>query len=631
MRRASIFPALALALARSLAAPHAAAAGSAPSARAQQLYDSALRRIAVGSHEQRQFARAELEEASRQAPERTDVALVLGQLYLEADLLRNAREVAERATALDAAPAEAWLLAGRVWRRYWLLSSDESQRDRAIVCFARGTRREPGRSANWLELVPLLVDAGELEAAHSAAVIAARTAPGEPQAQLMLAALAQGTGDLETAARLFRAVLPRLPARQRERYEDVAPLLPPWIAEGLEDMEPVARARFAERFWEEADPDPVSELNEARLEFWARVTQACALYGTSRPGEWDVRAQYYVRFGRPEFVELNPIHKPERLHNGDWVAWTYPGLGMRLWMGSGSRYFGFGERISGWPTWAQASPDSLERRGELDALNRGWAVFHRLPPGVEPLEARLALAQFRSGDVASVLAQAEAPGGIEDRLTVEWAVLDSSFATVMRERRGMSPSACRAEEARSASFTSALPPGRYRVGVQVSDAFGRRGVVRRELIVAPPSTALAVSDLVVTCSPPAQSVSAASGVRLEPETGLFPAGGDQLNAYFEIYHLDVDAGGRARFVYDCEVRPQVQDRRGWLSRIVSPREAAPPIAVSRSETTYGELRRQFLSVPVGPLPAGRYEVEVVVRDLANDAAAKTIARFERRE
>jgi len=44
-----------------------------------------------------------------------------------------------------------------------------------------------------------------------------------------------------------------------------------------------------------------------------------------------------------------------------------------------------------------------------------------------------------------------------------------------RGTNAMSASTCRAEEARSASFTAALPPGPYWVGVQVSDTLGHRG------------------------------------------------------------------------------------------------------------------------------------------------------------
>jgi len=81
-----------------------------------------------------------------------------------------------------------------------------------------------------------------------------------------------------------------------------------------------ARMQFIDRFWADTDPDPVSPENEAKLEYFTRVTQALNLYGTSRLGEWDMRAQYYVRFGRPKWEELNPIRKPDWLHHGDWLA-----------------------------------------------------------------------------------------------------------------------------------------------------------------------------------------------------------------------------------------------------------------------------------------------------------------------
>ena len=73
-------------------------------------------------------------------------------------------------------------------------------------------------------------------------------------------------------------------------------------------MDAAKRERFVQRFWAETDPDPITVENEAQLEFWARVTQAISLYGTTRAQGWDMRAQFYVRFGRPAYEALNPIH-----------------------------------------------------------------------------------------------------------------------------------------------------------------------------------------------------------------------------------------------------------------------------------------------------------------------------------
>src|SRR5262245_11211751 len=171
--------------------------------RAEKLFASARRRIAVGSHEQRQFAITELEEAEQLDPGRIEIALTLGEMYFEADLLLRARQLAARLTSRDSANAGGWLLAGRVWRRYWLTEANETARDRAIRCFSLAARTSPRDPTGWLMLVPLLVDADELDAAVGVAAFAARAAPGDPEPQVQMAALAQRTGDLETAQRLF--------------------------------------------------------------------------------------------------------------------------------------------------------------------------------------------------------------------------------------------------------------------------------------------------------------------------------------------------------------------------------------------------------------------------------------------
>ena len=621
-------PVLVLAMSGTLAAPRGA--GSASRAeRAAALFASASRRLAIGTHEQRQFALIELQDAARLDPTRTDIGLALCRVYLEADFLTLARRLARRTTVRDSGNAAAWLLEGQVWRRYWLATIDATARDRAIVCLERSGRLAPNDPKAWALLAPLLVDANELEAAYAVAARAARAAPADAQAQVQLAAAAERLGDLATAERLFHAGIAGLPADLRERYDDVGPLLPPRPMEQYASLDPQERQGYVERFWAEADPDPVSVENEAQLEYWARVTQAVSLYGTSMPGQWDARAQYYVRYGPPAVEEINPITKPDDVRDGDWLAWTYPDFGLRVWMGSPSTFNGFMQPISSRAMLARAAPESLARHDELCALYQGWAVLHRLPPGIEPLETRLALAQFRSGDRPSLLAQAEAPGGPGDSLTVAWVVLDGMSTPVARDQRPMGASACRPVDARAGSYARVLSPGRYAVGVQVSDAFGRRGIIRRNLVATRAPDRLALSDLVVTCGAPAQSVTPGSGVRLEPETGLFPVAGEQVYAYLEIYHLAQSPRGDAQFEYNCSVRPVRRDARGWLSRLFAAREAPPRMQVSRIETTRGAMRRQFLSLPVSSLPGGTYELSVLVRDVANGDTASAVATFER--
>jgi len=597
--------------------------------RAVELYASALRRLAVGSHEQRQFARTELEDAAKLDPANHDITLALGNVYLEFDMLQRALDVADRVAAADSANARARLLQGRVWRRHWLLEADDRIRDRAIVCFAHGARAAPGEYECWAALVPLLVDADELEPAKSAAAFAVRAAPARPEVLVLLASVAQRTGDVASADKLFHTAIPRLPALLRRRYTDLSPLLPPGMVEPYAAMPAVARGHYEQEFWRAADPDPVTEENEARLEFWARVTQAEMLYGEAqRPGEWDLRAQYYVRYGKPEAVVVNPINIGHPAEPGDALGWLYPSLGMAVGMSSTNAVFGFSAPVSSDQAWAQPYRDSLENREDVDAVQHGWAVFHRLPPGVEVLDARLAVAHFESERGPSVLAEAEAGGGPGSHITAEWTILDSTLTPLLREETSMAPSACLPEAARSAGFTKALPPGRYRVCVHATDEDGRLGVLRRDVFVPGSVAGLALSDLVVTCSAPELSIVPGSGVRLEPATGLCPANEGRLNAYFEIYGLSPNEAGDSRFEYDCVVRSVAVDRRGWLSRLFSP-TAGPAIEMSRRETTHGAMRRQFLTVPVEGLPAGRYEIDVRVRDLLTGAESNVTAQFVR--
>lgn len=622
---------VALALSLLLQCPPEPRADDGNARRASELMASARARIARGGHEQRQFARTELQQAARLDPTRSDIALALGELCLESNQLSEALKIAQRLTASDSANSGGWLLTGRVWRRYWLTSVDTIARNRAVVCLARSCRLAPSEPHAWLLLAPILIDMKDLSAAYDVAVCAARAAPRSADALVMLAAAAQAIGDLENADRLFQFAVPRLPPRMREHFSDISPLLPPSVQVDYVALNEAERDRYVERFWAESDPDPVSPENEARLEYWARVTQATALFGTSIPGEWDMRAQYYVRFGPPKFEEINSVvFKPDALHHGDWLAWWYPELGLRVWMGSESIYHGYSEPMSTGALWAQAWPESLARRAELMSLFGGYVVLRRLPPGMTPLETRLALARFPLEAATNVLAHAEARGGPADDLSVAWVVHDSAGTAVLRDGGSMSASACNAAEAKAASLSATLQPGRYRIGVQVSDTHGGRGIVRRELVTSRASDGLALSDVVVTCGSPA-TLASASGVRLEPETGLFPAEGSQLNAYFEIYHLSPSGGGESEFEWDCSVRPVQARARGWLRWLVAPRTPpAPPIHVSRSGTTRGSLRRQFLSIPAEALPDGSYELVVQVRDVGSGAIASTVTPFERR-
>ena len=594
---------------------------------ARSLHRDALRRLALGTSEQRQFARVQLESAHRLLPGDPTIALTLGRVYLDSDMIRQARILANELAARDPGSASAHFLEGETWRRDWLATCDLESRDRAIASLARGLTLEPRDFLHGQMLVPLLEDAEERGGALQVAELAARAGASRPEAWLLLAYAAQYAGDVTLADRMFAKALPALPAALRARYEDLSPLFVYGAAQAYRGLPVAQRAERNRRFWIGLDPDPVSPENEAQLEFWARLTHALLVYGVDDLGELDARAQLYVRFGPPPLVERNSLLNPQSTTFGTWQSWTYPELGMRAWLNAANP---FGHYRARYGTFVYAYPESLARRPEFRGLQGGWAVFRKLPPGVEPLPARCAVARFEGRDSRSLLAQVEAAAAPGARLHAEWAVLDTAFAAVARAETELRPSACDATEARTASTTTALPPGRYTLAVRAEDGDGRRAVLTREVVMAGPPRGLELSDLVVVCGRPELSVQPGSGLRLEPSTGLLPLAGDQLNAYCEIYHLAPDASGEASYEYVCTVRSNAPDKRSWVGKILLPRVVTPPIEVSRRETTRGDMRRQYFTVPIQPLPPGPYRIEVKVRDLASGAEAVAQAEFERR-
>ena len=606
----------------------ASTTASSQAERARGLYQRAVGRLASRSHEERQTGLLELEEARHLDPASPEYAIALGRAYLDADMLRSARQEAESVLAQDPKNDDAEHLLGLTWRRNWLLDPDSLARDCAILHLARALRGASADGSRWIPLVPLLVEAGRIESARDAATLALRAAPTSFEALLLMAYTSQRTGELAEADRLFTEALARAPGDVRKCFENLEPLIPAWAVEAYREMNRRERAALAVKFWREADPDPVTVENEAKLEFLARATHAYFLYYVPERGTWDTRGDLYVRYGPPASMDRNLI----TIYGaaiGNLLAWTYPELGMRIWMEAVNPLVGYQMPFSRRSYPALPFRDSLSRREDLFAVQDGWAVFPKLPPKVRPLELRCALARFEGESCRRLLAQAESPGSPDDSLWATWAVFDTAHAEVARASRSMSVSACWPGEAQAASFASDLPPGPYRVGIDVTDSQGRRGVFRKDITIPGSGDGLSLSDVVVTCGRPQASVLPGRALRLEPDPGLRPARREVLTAYFEIYHLRPDLHGAARIEYACSVRSAAKDRRSWFERTFAP--LPPAIAMTREIESYDVLRRQYVSVPLHDLPAGQYQIEIRVRNLDSGEETTRLAAFARGE
>ncbi len=86
------------------------------------------------------------------------------------------------------------------------------------------------------------------------------------------------------------------------------------------------RENFIENFWRRRDPDPDTEENEYREEFYERIAYANEHFASGIPGYKTDRGRIYITFGKPDGIESHPsggsYDRPS--YEGGGSTTTYP-------------------------------------------------------------------------------------------------------------------------------------------------------------------------------------------------------------------------------------------------------------------------------------------------------------------
>ncbi len=112
------------------------------------------------------------------------------------------------------------------------------------------------------------------------------------------------------------------------------------------------RKAFIETFWQKRDPDPETEVNEFKVEYFKRIEEANLLFkeGTT-PGWLCERGRLYITLGPPDTRETYPR------------GVTFYGIPTEIW------YYGFFQVIFTDPNWSgyyQLAPGSEAQIAELN-------------------------------------------------------------------------------------------------------------------------------------------------------------------------------------------------------------------------------------------------------------------------
>lgn len=603
--------------------------------------------------EDRIRARRVLEHAVNLSPQDIDLRIALADLYTRQNYLTLARRQLRAALANDAASGPAYTRLGRLALRDWLKFQRPGSLEAARRYWQDAARRGPTEPEPWLGLGVLALLDGDV----AGAVAAGREVRSKPrslttlqrgEAYLLEGAGSYGLGWPAAADSAFRAALPLLAGPIRDHMLDITP------AATVEDTaaygrltDSGARSRFLATFWKSRDPDLTTSWNELQLEFLSRGALAYFLFYDAKFRSWDVRGNFFVRYGPPDSTDYNPpnttagplSYQPMTMNR---LIWHYRALGFGVLFEE--QYLNQRYDVP----WSQESeidfsprPDSLDRRiAEGSTTTAGRGTFRTVLPNRIRLEGVVQAALFRrvaGFDPRTSTAPAMLMGGgvgPQGRLELYVAVLggeaanllsldavvlrDVTFEEVARAHTKRY-AWCRSDSVQVAQFNFDLPAGDFVVGIAANDSIrGAAGTWRLQVRVPPNVPGrIELSDLELACArgegPPDDPFAKLDGT-IVPDPQRRVSRDQPFGVYFEIYNLVTDAAGRSRFSFEYEVRSTRKDGRPFFLKAVNPRRNDPIVSVERSDAVEGRARFQYVTANLAEQAPGPYRIEVAVVD-----------------
>jgi GWxTD domain-containing protein len=142
------------------------------------------------------------------------------------------------------------------------------------------------------------------------------------------ASLAQKKGNGQDPSEKPRNVKPELKKAYKDWLEkDVAYVITDEERKAFKKLETdEERERFIEEFWRRRDPDPDTDENEFREEYYERIAYANEHYASGIPGWKTDRGRIYITWGKPDEVESHPSggNYNRESYEGGGSTSTYP-------------------------------------------------------------------------------------------------------------------------------------------------------------------------------------------------------------------------------------------------------------------------------------------------------------------
>ncbi len=439
------------------------------------------------------------------------------------------------------------------------------------------------------------------------------------------------------AAAAFDTAIALMPAARRAEFLSVTRLLVPNAyanRQALPDslryikLPPAEQERIARRFWDRQDPRPGTPENEAKLEYFARVTYADMRYSPDRGGRGidTDRGDIHVRFGPPEMI----------FGSSRGQTWIY--------RDNSIFFFGHGQN------YLSTLISNTERRVVEDSIlieqPVGWTEMP-LVRNTWPMIMRVA--RFRatsdSADavvtaavpVRSLLGDAELGGQLP--IDVHLDVNDPRSAIVGAERRRVNVTRERLPVSINGTWVRRLSSGSNLVRIDAEQPDVGRGAVASADVTVDSLGDYGVSDILFgTMEASAMSASPKrwSDVKIAPTIGLFPTS-QPMGVVWETYDL-VPKDGSVNYTVTLSLERTFKKNiagfsariaRNLLNVVTQSGSATGQIDVSFTETRpAAKINTNALTIDLAGSVTGPYRLRIEVKDLNSGRTVRRSADFQ---
>ncbi|MCU0237835.1 MAG: GWxTD domain-containing protein [Pyrinomonadaceae bacterium] len=137
----------------------------------------------------------------------------------------------------------------------------------------------------------------------------------------LVAQKAQPTPPVDVNEKVRKVKVEMKEAYKNWLEKDVAYVITPEEKKAFKQLQTdEERENFIENFWRRRDPDPDTEENEYREEYYERIAYANERFASGIPGWKTDRGRIYISFGKPDSIESHPT-------GGSYDRPTYEGGG----------------------------------------------------------------------------------------------------------------------------------------------------------------------------------------------------------------------------------------------------------------------------------------------------------------